>query len=476
MEVGLGRMLSVENWYPTKCAPGCVPPQRPLTVPLLRLVPGDCRSKRPPVGLSEDASQSIAADATLYVGVQFGAQQEVQLSVGHLGAGRPVYFLDFCGQVKAIEVLLYVRSAQESVVENGDLKTVDEIQGGAGGVTLGRGTFTSVDFDSGSRGAVTCKLRSEDGIFVGDCTFEYVAVSPFEGGMPLQKDDHGSAEDFCLSTAMSAEPMRPPLFAGHRGSGKTAVAAVRENTVSSFLKATSGDTVRSVELDVQLTKDDFPVVHHNWQNDDGEFVYNIPSTAVTDIPSLRKVCQSLPAEVGFLVEVKFPPPNVAEEKSIPYPDLNTIVDQTLRTLLCECSRENATRPLMILSFDADVCLMSKLKQTRIPVFMLHCETREPDCDDSDPRTMYIERGIDFARSQGMDGMVLLAEIVLEDESLPPRIHARGLSVLTYSDSNSKAEIALRQLQELNVDGVIADDVAHVAEKVCEHMPGESRCH
>lgn len=119
--------------------------------------------------------------------------------------------------------------------------------------------------------------------------------------------------------------------------------------------------------------------------------------------------------------------------------------------------------------------MFKLKQSRIPVFLLHCETREPAADNADPRTMFIDRGIAFAHSQSFYGMVLLAEIILDDESLPRRIHAKGLKVLTYSDSNSVLETALYQLRELDVDGIIADGINRVARLVCENMAEGREC-
>lgn len=89
--------------------------------------------------------------------------------------------------------------------------------------------------------------------------------------------------------------------------------------------------------------------------------------------------------------------------------------------------------------------------------------------------MFIERGIAFAHSQKFDGMVLLAEIILDDETLPRKIHAKGLKVLTYSDSNSHVETALRQLRDLDVDGIIADNIRHVVEEVCDHMPEKQEC-
>lgn len=51
------------------------------------------------------------------------------------------------------------------------------------------------------------------------------------------------------------------------------------------------------------------------------------------------------------VEVKYPPPNVAADLNIPYPDLNVIVEQTLDVLLCQSARENAERKMAVLSFD-----------------------------------------------------------------------------------------------------------------------------
>lgn len=126
-----------------------------------------------------------------------------------------------------------------------------------------------------------------------------------QGGFPLDEmEADASSGEFCLSTAMRGELSRAPMFSGHRGSGKTTNATVRENSIESFVNATRSGFVQSVELDVQLTKDHVPVVHHNWRRDNGDFVFDTPLSDVTVMPTLREVCKSLPSDVGFLGECR----------------------------------------------------------------------------------------------------------------------------------------------------------------------------
>lgn len=183
-----------------------------------------------------------------------------------------------------------------------------------------------------------------------------------------------------------------------------------------------------------------------------------------ELPTLKRICRKVPADVGFLVELKVPPPELLAARSLPYPERNTLVDATLARVFREAN--NAGRCISFLSFDADVVLMLRLKQDRYPVYYLNSETREPLNDRTDPRTISFDGGLAWASACRLTGMVLSADMILEEggSDRVAAVKAAGLTLMTYGTANSKAEDALRQMN-MGVDGVIADNVAVVAAEV-----------
>lgn len=183
-----------------------------------------------------------------------------------------------------------------------------------------------------------------------------------------------------------------------------------------------------------------------------------------ELPTLKRICRKVPADVGFLVELKVPPPELLAARSLPYPERNTLVDATLARVFREVN--NTGRCISFLSFDADVVLMLRLKQDRYPVYYLNSETREPLNDQTDPRTITFGGGLAWASACRLTGMVLAADMVLEKggSDRVAAVKAAGLTLMTYGTANSKAEDALRQMT-MGVDGVIADNVAVVAAEV-----------
>jgi len=186
-----------------------------------------------------------------------------------------------------------------------------------------------------------------------------------------------------------------------------------------------------------------------------------------ELPTLKRICRKVPADVGFLVELKVPPPHLLAARSLPYPERNALVDATLARVFCETN--NAGRPISFLSFDADVVLMLRLKQDRYPVYYLNSEVREVLNDKTDPRTTTFAGGLAWAVAARVHGMVLTADMVLEAEGAArvAAVKAAGLTLMTYGVANMTPANAVRQM-ELGVDGVIADNVAVVAAEVVRH--------
>lgn len=215
------------------------------------------------------------------------------------------------------------------------------------------------------------------------------------------------------------------------------------------------------------------------ENFDTSFPQKASSNAMLShrLPTLKTVCTQLPSDVGLLVEIKYPPPNVQAKLGIPYPERNFFVDSILHSLMCDIDDNFRSRSIILMSFDADICAMLALKQTRYYVYFQNCEQRDgpEECDDADPRTISCANGIDFATSQRLQGLVLFAEMVLENDDLARRIvEEKNLVLMTYGSENRDPNLILRQY-DLGVHGVIADDVVKVSSAVARQVEYNLGC-
>lgn len=293
-------------------------------------------------------------------------------------------------------------------------------------------------------------------------------------------------------------------------SGPHAPWRLPENTIESFLCAALADTnVSTVELDVQLTKDNQCVVYHDWyirpRGLDARPVYDhdavrAPVYSLTfhqfdalyrqglqadlcmsekriafrkwahdkhDIPlsafdacarTLRQVCDLLPPHISILLELKYPSEDVQEAGLLPYPEMNHYIDLILADLPAHSARKIA-----FLSFHPDICLMLSLKQTRHPVYFSHCETDDKPCDEFDPRCVDLREGVRFVKAHGVDGIMAYAPLVESKPRIVEDFVADGYPVITYGDRNCDQAHVQAQF-DLGVSGVIADDVDVLAAK------------
>lgn len=471
-------LLPSEQCYPSKPAPGCLTQAIPLTATLLRLIPGDSRTRTAPLQLEPATAEDVSGKC-LALSVRTETEgfptQEVVVCTGDAGQFRSDFYVDFLGEGSCISVVAYALPSKLNVLGDGHVSLT-------GASIVGRGLMEAVAFDSGgSLGTVKCSLFAGDKV-VGAASWEYVKVTPLLQQFEVHDTGESDARsittlkgsvvtlaDDALPDAKSQKHV-PPLFAGHRGLG---ACAETENTLESFRKATAGRIVKAVELDAQVSEEGVVLVHHDWKID-GEFVYHIEHEKENSrLLTLEEVCRGLPADVSILCDIKVPPPNVKAKYGIPMPDLNYTADQIVSSLLAQ----RVQRPVALLAFDADLCVMLSLKQTAYPVYLLHCEELDgPECDDADPRMVCVERGLKFATAQKLTGMCLYSPLIKRDGSLPQRVAATGMSVMSYG---ADVDAALDQLQNLGVQGVIVDQVLPVAAAVSKSLAAaegsECRC-
>lgn len=365
-------------------------------------------------------------------------------------------------------------------------------------------------FDSkelGIRGEVKRAILNRELEPVGFVQLMYIFVTPFK-----------------LSPNFPQESSRPnlPFYVGHRGLGATpktsegARGLLIENTMMSFLTAAHMGA-RLIEFDVQLTRDDVPIIAHDeeiWVRTtgiDSEVKLKVPickiklskvkklepmvvkedpasnawdklrsyvfskkrnvtsSSSLTHntprslwgklsmYPTLQETFQLVPLEVGFNVEIKYPEPEMEEYFGVK--ERNFFVDRILEVIYQHAN----DRMIIISSFDPDICLLASLKQIRYPVLFL---TEGGTKKSSDPRRNSVEMALNFAKASSLCGVVSESTPILENLDLVRQAHESGLLLLTFGKQNNDPE-KVRIQQQAGVDSVIGDKVFHMERPVIE---------
>jgi glycerophosphocholine phosphodiesterase GPCPD1 len=202
------------------------------------------------------------------------------------------------------------------------------------------------------------------------------------------------------------------LDVGHRGAGTSFKAssgteAIRENTIASMKKAASVGAAY-IEFDVQLSKDLFPVIYHDFNiyvclkkkaTMDANDMLELPMRDLTleqlknlkvfhtvegrsreqkfydeeliehqPFPLLSEALDIIDPKVGFNVEIKSAQQledGTLEANHVAF-DKNLYVDRILDVVL----EKAGMRRIVFSSFDADICVMLRNKQNIYPVMFL----------------------------------------------------------------------------------------------------------
>eukprot|EP01119_Soliformovum_irregulare_P014422 TRINITY_DN3946_c0_g1_i3.p1 TRINITY_DN3946_c0_g1~~TRINITY_DN3946_c0_g1_i3.p1 ORF type:complete len:617 (+),score=134.66 TRINITY_DN3946_c0_g1_i3:39-1889(+) len=323
---------------------------------------------------------------------------------------------------------------------------------------------------------------------------------------------------------------RLPFWMGHRGLGARenmstlGKQVLTENSLVSFLTAAKMGA-DYVEFDVQLTKDDIPVIAHDqeiWIKTDDrngdEVRLKIPVNKVTYnkiqklIPMVSKEDQNMTAiqrlkqtiHTRKFQEAKdkttskfvnklqvtshwgklsgFPtlqellhmvPIEVGFNIEIKYPDTiqeeiyysqkqrNDYLDKILEVLFDHIGE----RLVIISSFDPDICLLLALKQIKYPILFLTCGGT---IITSDHRRNSVDAAIQFAGTCHLAGIVSDAAPILDDLSYINKAHEAGLLLLTYGEKNMMEE-NVRIQKKAGVDAVIGDSIVHIKKKNLAHQ-------
>ncbi|KAM7026603.1 glycerophosphocholine phosphodiesterase GPCPD1 isoform 3-T4 [Passerculus sandwichensis] len=327
---------------------------------------------------------------------------------------------------------------------------------------------------------------------IGKVRVDYIIIRPIQG----------YTCDMQASYAKYWKP-RTALDVGHRGAGNstttTKLAKVQENTIASLRSAASHGAA-FVEFDVHLSKDHVPIVYHDltccmamkkkldteplelFEIAVKELTFDqlqllklahVTALKVKDhnasfsdeensafemqpFPSLQRVLESVPNDVGFDIEIKW----ISQQRDgqwdgnlSTYFDMNLFLDIILKTVLMNAGR----RRIVFSSFHADICTMIRHKQNKYPVlFLTQGESKlYPELMDLRSRTTSI--AINFAQFENLLGISVHSEDLLRNPSFIKRAISKGLVIFTWGDDTNDPDNR-KKLREYGVHGLIYDRI------------------
>ncbi|KAL9998337.1 putative glycerophosphodiester phosphodiesterase [Helianthus debilis subsp. tardiflorus] len=287
------------------------------------------------------------------------------------------------------------------------------------------------------------------------------------------------------------------MVVGHRGHGMNILQstdkrmkAYKENSILSFNHA-ANYPLDYIEFDVQVTKDDTPIIFHDnfiLSEENGKIV----EKRVTDLTldeffsygpqretgqvgksllrdydgtivgwnveiddhscTLEEAFQKVNPCLGFNIELKFDDYVVYEQEYLVH---------VLQVIL-KVVRENAQeRPVIFSSFQPDAALLMKKLQDKYPVYFLTNGGTELFDDE---RMNSLDEAKKLAISGGLDGVVSEAYGIFKNPIVVREIKESNLSLLTYGKLNNVPE-AVHAQYLMGVEGVIVDLVQEITSAV-----------
>ncbi|XP_058179908.1 glycerophosphodiester phosphodiesterase GDPD2-like [Rhododendron vialii] len=294
--------------------------------------------------------------------------------------------------------------------------------------------------------------------------------------------------------------VKPPKFlvVGHRGSGMNSLQssdrrmkAFKENSILSFNSAAQFP-VDFVEFDVQVTKDDCPVIFHDnfiLSEENGtlseksvtelslsEFLCYGPQREPSKVGkslfrkakdgeilswnverddslcTLEEAFQKVNSSLGFNVELKFDDRIVYQQEHLIH---------ALQSILKVVFEHAKDRPIIFSTFQPDAALITRKLQSTYPVFFL---TNGGNEIFYDVRRNSLEEGMKLCVEGGLQGIVSEVKGILRNPGAVSKIKEAKLSLLTYGKLNNVPEAVYLQ-HLMGIEGVIVDLVQEITEAV-----------
>ncbi|RVW45063.1 Glycerophosphodiester phosphodiesterase GDPD1, chloroplastic [Vitis vinifera] len=291
------------------------------------------------------------------------------------------------------------------------------------------------------------------------------------------------------------------LVIGHRGSGMNMLQssdrrmkAIKENSILSFNTAAEF-SVDFVEFDVQVTKDDIPVIFHDnfiFSEDNG-VVYEKRVTELLLSDFLRYGPQREPGKVGksmlrktkdgrivnwnveaddcfvYIERIEKVEPSLGFNIELKFDD-NIVYEQEYLTHVLQAIVEVVfqyakDRPIIFSTFQPDAAQLVRKLQSSYPVFFLTNGGTEVYYD---VRRNSLEEAVKLCLEGGLQGIVSQVKAVFRNPAAVTKIKESKLSLLTYGQLNNVAEAVYMQ-HLMGVEGVIVDLVKEITEAVSDLM-------
>lgn len=264
---------------------------------------------------------------------------------------------------------------------------------------------------------------------------------------------------------------------GHRGCGSNLVVKdMCENTIAGFQEAKKRGA-EYVEFDVQISKGNQAVIHHDFyvpfaekhpeigepikqDPETGKHLYACRQMTVEQfadsglekewkikLPTFEQVLKEVDPALKFDVEMKYPfHPRFHD---VPFLERNEYVDRILEELLAF----GGNRALFFSSFDIYVVMLLLLKQHRWPAFQLMTVEVGEDVPYFVSKTLAVAP---LLKELGVKGYVVNSIHMLKVEHLVKELRDMGFLVFTYGDPNNTEEGVKHQRDDLGVTGFCSD--------------------
>ncbi|TYJ28431.1 hypothetical protein E1A91_A07G259200v1 [Gossypium mustelinum] len=288
------------------------------------------------------------------------------------------------------------------------------------------------------------------------------------------------------------------MVIGHRGHGMnilqssdSRMKAIKENSILSFNSAAKFP-LDFIEFDVQVRKDDCPVIFHDdfilteengtifekkvtelclaeflcygpqketgkegkclyRKTKDGKFVKWKVETD-DSLCTLQDAFQKVEPSLGFNIELKF------DDFAVYQQDHLLHILQVILQVVFEFARD---RPIIFSTFQPDAAQLVRKLQNNYPVYFL---TEGGASIYYDVRRNSLGEAMKVCLEGGLQGIVSEIKGVFKDPGAVPKIKDSNLSLLTYGKLNNVPE-AVHMQYLMGIDGVIVDFVEEISQTV-----------
>ncbi|XP_054168301.1 glycerophosphocholine phosphodiesterase GPCPD1-like [Oppia nitens] len=334
-------------------------------------------------------------------------------------------------------------------------------------------------------GTVTVPVVQKDNdAVVGSINVNYLVIHPIHG--------FDAYSDHTVT-------IKPAAMMGHRGTGVGRRTDLKENILENTIEAFNyacHHKADMIELDIQLTKDKVPIVHHNFdtevyiqENRGTDLVRQHiavkdlklnDTTKISTVESkvydyadnqpfetLEKVLNNMEPNCGINFEIKYPQINTKGKwDGIKGIELNEYIDIIVKTLY----KHLGNRTGIITSFHPDLCAMIHLKQNLLDVSLLtsgDVEHWDPkDIPYWDPRATTIPLGTYFAEGMNLSGLSIQAKDLLADPTLIPFVKSHKRKVYIWGGQLNNLDV-INKLKAQGADGLIFDKIDKILAQILD---------